>query len=78
MNRQACKEMHLNLIRYHVYQKLKAYGYKVNLHMTMYQFADKQNIVYDSLKMENELFSFLFGVTNLVCISPALIVVIMI
>ena len=50
MNRQIGKEMHVNLVRYHVYHQLKADENKANLNMTMPQFDERWNIVYDSLR----------------------------
>ena len=47
MNRQTGKEMHDNLVKYYVYQQLKADEHKLN--MTMLQFDERWNIVYDSL-----------------------------
>ena len=35
MNRQTCKEMHVHLVNYHVYQQRKADEHKANLIMTM-------------------------------------------
>ena len=35
MNRQTGKEMHVYLLKYHVYQQLKADEHKANLNMTM-------------------------------------------
>ena len=49
MNRQTGKEMHVNLVKYHVYQQFKTDEYKANLNMTMLQFDEKCNIIYDSL-----------------------------
>ena len=46
MNRQTGKEMHANLVKYHVYQQLKADEHKANLNMTMPQFVEWWNIVY--------------------------------
>ena len=46
MNRQTGKEMHVNLVKYHVYQQLKADEHKANLNMTILQF----DIIYDSLR----------------------------
>ena len=34
------KEMHVNVVEYHVYQQLKADEYKTNLNMAMYQFPN--------------------------------------
>ena len=50
MNRQTGKEMHVNLIKYHVYQQLKADEHKGNLIMTMLHFGERWNTVYDSLR----------------------------
>ena len=50
MNSQTGREMHVNLIRYHVYQRLKADAHKANLNMTMPQFDERWNTVYDSLR----------------------------
>ena len=50
LNRQTGKEMHVNLVKYHVYQQLKADEYKANLNMTMLQFDEKWNMIYDSLR----------------------------
>ena len=50
MNRQTGKEMHVNLTEYHVYQQLKRDEHKANLNMTMLQFDERWNIVYDSLR----------------------------
>ena len=50
MNRQTGKEMHVNSVKYHVYQRLKADEYKANLSMTMLQFDEKWNMIYDSLR----------------------------
>ena len=50
MNRQTGKEMHVNSVKYHVYQQLKVDEHKANLNMTMPQFDEKWNIVYDSLR----------------------------
>ena len=49
MNRQSGKEMHVNVVKYHVYQQLKADEHKANLIMTMLQFDEKWNIIYDYL-----------------------------
>ena len=46
MNRQNGKEMHVNLVKYHVYQQPKADKHKPNLNMTMLQFDERWNIVY--------------------------------
>ena len=67
MNRQTGKEMLVNLVLYHVYQKLEADEHKVKLNMTMPQFDERWNIVYGSLrhlKMDIKVFSFFFAVTN--------------
>ena len=50
MNMQTGKQMHVNLVEYHVYQQLKAYEHKEDLNMTMPQFYERWNIVYDSLR----------------------------
>ena len=50
MNRQTGKEMHAYLVKYHVYQQLKADKHKANLSMTMPKFDKKWNIIYDSLR----------------------------
>ena len=50
IDRQTGKEMHVYLVKYHVYQQLKADEYKANLNMTMLQFDEKLNIIYDSLR----------------------------
>ena len=42
--------MRVNLVKYHVYQQLKADEYRSNLNLTMLQFADRWDIVYDSLR----------------------------
>ena len=49
MNRQTGNEIHVNLVKYHVYQQLIADEHKGNLNMTMPQFDERWNIVYDSL-----------------------------
>ena len=50
MNRQIGKEMHINLVKYHVYQQLKADEHKANINMTMLHFDERWNTVYDSLR----------------------------
>ena len=50
MNRQTGKEMHVNLVTYHVYQQLKAEEHISNLNITMPKFDEKCNIIYDSLR----------------------------
>ena len=50
MKRQNGKEMHINLIKYNVYQQLKADEHKANLNMTTPQFVERRNIVYASLR----------------------------
>ena len=50
MNRQTGKEMHVNLVKYHVYQQLKADEHKANLNRAMLQFNEMWNTVYDSLR----------------------------
>ena len=50
MNRPTGKETHVNLGKYHVYQQLKTDEHKANLNMTMPQFGERWNIVYDSLR----------------------------
>ena len=50
MNRQTFEEMHVNLIRNHVYQQFKADEHKVYLIMTMLHFDERWNIVHDSLR----------------------------
>ena len=50
MNRQTGKEMHVYLVKFCVYQQLKADEYKANINMTMLQFDEKWNIIYDSLR----------------------------
>ena len=41
MHRQTSKEMHVNLVKYHVYQQLKADEHKANLNITMLQFDER-------------------------------------
>ena len=41
MNRQTGKEMHVNLVQYHVYQQLEADEHKVKLNMAMPQFDER-------------------------------------
>ena len=48
MNTLTGKEMHVVLVKYHVYQQLKADEHKASLNMTMPQFDERWNIVYDS------------------------------
>ena len=50
MNRQTGKEMHVNLVKYHVYQQLNADEKEANLIMTMLQFDEKWNLIHDSLR----------------------------
>ena len=50
INRKTGKEMHVNLVKYHVYQQLKADELKANLSTTMPNFDDRWNIVYNSLR----------------------------
>ena len=50
MDRQTGKDMHVNLVKYHVYQQLKADEQKANLNMTMLHFNERWNTVYDSLR----------------------------
>ena len=50
MNRHTGKEIHVNLVKYLVYQQLKADEHKANLIMTIPNFDDRWNIEYDSLK----------------------------
>ena len=50
MHRQTSKEMHVNLVKYHVYQQLKADEHKANLNMTTLQFDERWKIVYDFLR----------------------------
>ena len=47
MKRQTGKEMHVNLVKYHVYQQLKADEHNATLNMTVPQFSEKWIIVYD-------------------------------
>ena len=44
------KKLHVNLVKYHVYQQLKTDEHKANLNMTMPLFDERWNIVYDSLR----------------------------
>ena len=54
MNRKTGKEMHVNLVKYHVYQQLKADEQKANLNMIMAHFDERWNTVYGSLRhLEN-------------------------
>ena len=41
VNRQTGKEMHVNLVKYHAYQQLKADEHKENLNMTMPKFDER-------------------------------------
>ena len=50
MNRRTGNEMHVNLVKYYVYQQLKADEHQENLSLTMLQFDERWNIVYDSLR----------------------------
>ena len=50
MNWQTGEEIHVNLVKYHVYQQLKADDHKANLNMTMPQIDEGWNIVHDSLR----------------------------
>ena len=54
MNRQTGKKVHVinivNLVKYHVYQQLKADQHKANFNMIMPQFDERWNVVYDSLR----------------------------
>ena len=45
MNRHIAKEMHVNLVKYYVYQQLKADEYKANLYMAMLHFEESWNLV---------------------------------
>ena len=47
MNRLSGEEMHVNLVKYHVYQQLQAKGHEAHLDMTMPQFDERWNIAYD-------------------------------
>ena len=50
MNRQTGKEMQVNLVKYHVYQQLKADEDKANLNRTMPQFDERWNTVRATLR----------------------------
>ena len=41
--------MHVNLVKHHVNQQLKADEHKANLNNTMLQFDERWNVEYDSL-----------------------------
>ena len=49
MYRQTGKEMHVNLVKHHVNQQHRTDEHKANLNMTMPQFDERWNILYDSL-----------------------------
>ena len=54
MNRQTGKEMHNNLVKYYVYQQLKADERRANLNITTPHFNEREHRVHDSLKhLEN-------------------------
>ena len=58
--------MHVNLGKSHVYQKLKVDEYSAYLSMSLHQFVDRQNIVYNSLRhfeIGIETCSFILAVT---------------
>ena len=61
--------MDVNLVKYHVYQQLKADEHKANLIMIMLQFDERWNIVYASLKMDIEMFPFSLAVISTLVIS---------
>ena len=42
--------MHVNLVKYNVYQQLKADKHKANLNMTMPQVDEKWNTINDSFR----------------------------
>ena len=50
MNMQTDKDMHANLVKYHVYHRLKADEHKANLNLTMPKFDFRWNIVYACLR----------------------------
>ena len=50
MSTQTGKELHINLVEYHIYQQLKDDEHKANLSMTMPQFDERWNTVYDSTR----------------------------
>ena len=60
MNRQTGKKMHVNLVKYHVYQQLKSDEHKANLSMTMLQLDEKWNIIYDTLRHFEDGYSNIF------------------
>ena len=43
-------KMHVFLVKYHVYQQLKADEHNATLNMTTLQFEQKWTIIYDSLR----------------------------
>ena len=49
MYRQSGKKMHISLVKHHVYQQLRTDEHQANLNMTMPQFDERWNILYDSL-----------------------------
>ena len=53
--------MLINLVRYQAYQQLKADEHNATLNMTMLQFDERWNIVYDYLRhFENGYATFIF------------------
>ena len=50
MNRQSGKEMHVYLVKYHVYEQLKADEDKADLNRTMPQFDESGNTVRATLR----------------------------
>ena len=59
MKSQTGKEMHVNEVKFHVYQQLKANEHAANLSMTMPHLDERWNTVGDSLRyLEKWIFNY--------------------
>ena len=59
INRETGKEMHVNEVKFHVYQQLKGNELKANLSMTMPHLDERWNTVGDSLRyLEKWIFNY--------------------